>query len=50
MKGGEVMGHDDVQIEVWRNLVDMAIVWLTSIFNHIFLVKQDAQRVKKEHY
>jgi hypothetical protein len=36
MKGRKAMVHDDVQIEVWRNLGDMAIVWLISIFNHIF--------------
>jgi hypothetical protein len=36
MKGGKAMGPDDVPIEVWRCLGDMAIVWLTKLFNHIF--------------
>ena len=30
------MGPDDIPIEVWRCLGDIAIVWLTKLFNHIF--------------
>ena len=36
MKGGKALGPDDVPIEVWRSLGDVAIVWLTKLFNHIF--------------
>ena len=36
MKGGKAMGPDDIPIEVWRCLGDIAIVWLTKLFNHIF--------------
>ena len=39
MKGGKAMGPDGIPIEVWRCLWDIAIVWLTKLFNHIF---QDA--------
>jgi hypothetical protein len=30
------MGLDEMPIEVWRNLEDVAIVWLTKLFNLIF--------------
>ena len=36
MKGGKAMGLDGIPIEVWRCLGDIAIVWLTKLFNHIF--------------
>ena len=36
MKGGKAMGPDGIPIEVWRWLGDIAIVWLTKLFNHIF--------------
>ena len=36
MKGGKAMGPDGIPIEVWRCLGDVAIVWLTKLFNHIF--------------
>ena len=36
MKGGKAMGPDGILIEVWRYLGDIAIVWLTKLFNHIF--------------
>ena len=35
MKGGKAMGPDGIPIEVWRCLGDVAIVWLTKLFNHI---------------
>jgi hypothetical protein len=34
MKGA--MGPDGIPIEVWKCLGDIAIVWLTMLFNHIF--------------
>jgi hypothetical protein len=34
--GGKTMGPDGIPIEVWRTLGDVAIVWLTKLFNHIF--------------
>jgi hypothetical protein len=36
MKGGKAMGPDGLPIEVLRSLGDVAIVWLTKLFNHIF--------------
>jgi hypothetical protein len=36
MKGGKTMGPDGILIEVWKCLGDIAIVWLTKLFNHIF--------------
>ena len=40
MKGSEAMGPDGVPIEVWRSLEDVAIVWLTKLFNLIFRSNQ----------
>jgi hypothetical protein len=36
MKGGKAMGLNGIPIEVWRTLGDVAIVWLTKLFNLIF--------------
>jgi hypothetical protein len=36
MKGGKAMGPEGIPIEVWKCLKDIAIVWLTKLFNHIF--------------
>jgi hypothetical protein len=36
MKGGKTTGPDCIPIEVWRGLGDIAIVWLTKLFNLIF--------------
>ena len=36
MKGGKAMGPDGILIKVWRYLEDIAIVWLTKMFNNIF--------------
>jgi hypothetical protein len=36
MKGGKPMGPNGIPIEVWKCLGDIAIVWLTKLFNHIF--------------
>jgi hypothetical protein len=36
IKTGKVLGSDDIPIEVWRCLGDIAIVWLTKLFNTIF--------------
>ena len=36
MKGGKAMGPDSIPIKVWRCLWDIAIVWLTKMFNNIF--------------
>jgi hypothetical protein len=36
MKGGKTMGPDVIPIKVWRSLGDVAIVWLTKLFNLIF--------------
>jgi hypothetical protein len=36
MKGGNAMGPDEIPIELWRTLRDVAIVLLTKLFNIIF--------------
>jgi hypothetical protein len=36
MKGGKTMGLDEIPIEVWRSIEDVAIVWLIKLFNIIF--------------
>jgi hypothetical protein len=36
IKTGKTLGPDDIPIEVWRYLGDIAIVWLTKLFNIIF--------------
>jgi hypothetical protein len=36
MKGGKAMGPNRIPIEVWRSFGDVAIVWLTKLFNLIF--------------
>jgi hypothetical protein len=36
MKGGKMMGPNAIPIEVWRSLGDIAIIWLTKLFNLIF--------------
>jgi hypothetical protein len=36
MKTGKALGLDDILIEVWRCLGDIAIVWLTKLFITIF--------------
>jgi hypothetical protein len=36
MKGGKTISPDGIPIEVWRSLRDVAIVWLTKLFNLIF--------------
>jgi hypothetical protein len=36
LKGGKVMGPDEIPIEVWRSFGNVAIVWLTKLFNLIF--------------
>jgi hypothetical protein len=36
MKGSKAMGPDGIPIEIWRSLGDVAIVWLTKLFNLIF--------------
>ena len=36
MKGGKATGPDGIPVEMWRSLGDIAIVWLTKIFNRIF--------------
>ena len=35
MKGGKSMDPNGFQIKVWRYLVDIAIAWLTKMFNNI---------------
>jgi hypothetical protein len=36
MKTSKTLGPDGIPIEVWRCLGDVAIVWLTKLFNIIF--------------
>jgi hypothetical protein len=37
MKGGKALGPANVPIEVCRSLGDVVMVWLTKLFNHIFV-------------
>jgi hypothetical protein len=48
IKGITAMGLDGIPIEIWRSLGDIVIVWLTELFNLIFL--QDARWVEAEHF
>jgi hypothetical protein len=36
IKGGKTMGPDGIPIEVWKCLGDIAFVWPTKLFNHVF--------------
>jgi hypothetical protein len=36
MEGGKMIDTYGIPIEAWRCLGDIAIVWLTKLFNHIF--------------
>jgi hypothetical protein len=36
INGGKAMGLGEIPIEVWRTLGDVAIVWLTKLFNFMF--------------
>jgi hypothetical protein len=36
MKGGKTMSPNEISIEVWRTLGNVAIVWFTKLFNLIF--------------
>lgn len=36
MKGGKVMGSNGIPIEAWGYIGDIAVVWLTKLFNHTF--------------
>ena len=36
MKVGKALGPDNIPIEVWKCLGEVAIVWLTNLFNSIF--------------
>jgi hypothetical protein len=36
MKGGKAMGPNGIPIEAWKCLGDIAIVWLTKLFNNFF--------------
>ena len=40
MKGSKAMGLDGIPLKVWRCLRDIAIVWLTKMFNNIFRSNQ----------
>jgi hypothetical protein len=45
MKGGKAMGPDCIPIEVWRGLGDIAIVWLTKLFNSISRANKNGDTV-----
>ena len=50
MKGGKAMGPDGIPIKVWRCLGDIAIVWLTKLFNHIFRSNKMPDEMWLRHY
>ena len=35
MKNGKAVGPDDIPVEAWRSLGDMAVRFLTRLFNRI---------------
>jgi hypothetical protein len=41
IKEDKAMGPDGIPIESWRCLRDIAIIWLTKLFNYIFSSEQD---------
>ena len=47
MKGDKAMGSDGIPIEVWRCLGDIAIVWLTKLFKHIFRLNKMPDECKR---
>ena len=47
MKGGKAMRPDGIPIEVWRCLGDIAIVWLTKLFNYIFRLNKMPNELRK---
>ncbi|AQL05851.1 Retrovirus-related Pol polyprotein LINE-1 [Zea mays] len=47
MKVGKAMGPDGIPIEVWRCLGDIAIVWLTKLFNTIFRANRMADEWRR---
>jgi hypothetical protein len=47
MKGGKAMGPDGIPIEVWRGLRDIAIVWLTKLFNSILRANKMPQEWRR---
>ena len=44
---GKAIGPDGIPIEVWRCLGDRAIVWLTKLFNLIFLSNKMPEEWKR---
>ena len=36
MKSGKAVGHDDIHVEVWKCLREVAAQFLTRTFNKIF--------------
>ncbi|ONM53611.1 Retrovirus-related Pol polyprotein LINE-1 [Zea mays] len=47
MKIGKAMGPDGIPIEVWRCLGDIAIVWLTKLFNNIFRTNRMSDELRR---
>jgi hypothetical protein len=39
MKGGKPLRSDGIPIKAWICLRDIAIIWLTKLFYHIFFVE-----------
>jgi hypothetical protein len=46
IKGGKTMGRDGIPIEAWRCLGDIAMAWLTKLFNYIFLSNKMSEEWK----
>ena len=44
MKGGKAVGPDQIPVEAWRSLGEMAVGWLTELFNRIL----DGERMPEE--
>jgi hypothetical protein len=46
MKVGKAMGPNSIPIKVWRCLGDLAIVWLTKMFNNMNIYQSNKMPVE----
>jgi hypothetical protein len=49
MKMGWALGSDNIPIEIWRCLEDLAEVLLTKLFNNIFWFNKMSDEWRKKH-
>ena len=46
MKNGKAVGPNDLPVKAWRNLEEMAVKFLTKLFNKILTSKGNARMEK----